>query len=427
MCVCAMSSPSLYLRRRRQQEVTAKPNSVVPMSASSSSPQQPQELPLKKDSGGTDALREAVVRWADAQGGRECRFWVAVDVGASNVRVQLSVGPDDVVGLPKRQSKSCSALVAVLRAVQEELEEFCAGSGIEYQVMGASLAVAAPVEPEATELFFTNYDPEDSFLTIKSLPSNLFPAGKTYLLNDLEAACFGIWSLSQQGRLHEFFEPLSPVQENFKSQMVLGNNLVLAAGTGLGTGMVSVDSHGSCSVVPMEGGHGQVTPKGFGRSERSGEESLMEFLGSKWRGQHYPEFEDVCSGEGLLRCYEWAVKRRKGVPVVGADAEFVAQEAANGDASCLEAMLFHYRMLMRCAQQLGVVMKGRTVFLAGDNIKHNMWFVQQHWEQLLTEYLDHSRPSLGGHGIRESIVFVQSGTFNFNVEGARYVATHGKQ
>ena len=54
----------------------------------------------------------------------------------------------------------------------------------------------------------------------------------------------------------------------------------------------------------------------------------MEFLGSKWRGQHYPEFEDVCSGEGLLRCYEWAVKRRKGVPVVGADAEFVAQEVS---------------------------------------------------------------------------------------------------
>lgn len=67
--------------------------------------------------------------------------------------------------------------------------------------------------PDGTQqVVITNWlGDEERTLTTAKLPEGLFPKGKTAMLNDLEAGCYGILALDAQGKLGDFFKPLYPV------------------------------------------------------------------------------------------------------------------------------------------------------------------------------------------------------------------------
>ncbi len=109
---------------------------------------------------------------------------------------------------------------------------------------------------------------------------------KVKLLNDLEAAAWGVLSLAED----EFFE-LNPLAKPCE-----GNIAVLAAGTGLGEAVIAHTDHGY-HVMPTEGGHTDFAPTD------ETEISILQFLMEKYAG--HVSYERLVSGMGIDNLYDF--------------------------------------------------------------------------------------------------------------------------
>ena len=108
---------------------------------------------------------------------------------------------------------------------------------------------------------------------------------RTKLLNDLEAAAYGMLHL-EKDELSELNRGAEPARQ--------GNIAVIAAGTGLGEAMVLWDGERH-QVVASEGGHADFAP-------RSDEEvELLKYLRQEYRG--HVSYERVLSGPGIFNIY----------------------------------------------------------------------------------------------------------------------------
>ncbi|MEA2047406.1 MAG: glucokinase [Campylobacterota bacterium] len=109
---------------------------------------------------------------------------------------------------------------------------------------------------------------------------------KVRLLNDLEATAYGMLFLSE-----DEFVTLNPTERSIE-----GNRAIIAAGTGLGEGMLFYDGRGY-HPVGSEGGHcdfAPVTPQ---------QDALL-----KWLRGRFPEhvsYERILSGPGIYTLYEF--------------------------------------------------------------------------------------------------------------------------
>ena len=107
-----------------------------------------------------------------------------------------------------------------------------------------------------------------------------------FLINDLEANGYGVAELSQ--------EQIFTLSEGDASQ--IGNRALIAAGTGLGEGMLAWN--GRIHVpYPSEGGHTDFGPRNETEIE------LLRFLQRKYNGRI--SYERVVSGMGLTNIYEF--------------------------------------------------------------------------------------------------------------------------
>jgi glucokinase len=107
-----------------------------------------------------------------------------------------------------------------------------------------------------------------------------------FLINDLEANGYGVAELSAS--------QIYPLSEGDASQ--IGNRALIAAGTGLGEGLLAWN--GRIHVpYPSEGGHVDYAPR------NEDEIDLLRFLKQKYNGR--VSFERVVSGMGLTSIYEF--------------------------------------------------------------------------------------------------------------------------
>jgi len=110
--------------------------------------------------------------------------------------------------------------------------------------------------------------------------------GHVFLINDLEANGYGIAELSS--------DQIYTLSEGDPSQ--IGNRALIAAGTGLGEGLLTWN--GRIHVpYPSEGGHVDYAPR------NEDEIDLLRFLKQKYNGRI--SFERVVSGMGLTNIYEF--------------------------------------------------------------------------------------------------------------------------
>ncbi len=110
--------------------------------------------------------------------------------------------------------------------------------------------------------------------------------GHVFLINDLEANGYGIAELSG--------EQIYTLSEGDASQ--IGNRALVAAGTGLGEGILIWNGHKHVP-YPSEGGHSDFAPR------NEDEIDLLRFLKQKYNGRI--SFERVISGMGLTGIYEF--------------------------------------------------------------------------------------------------------------------------
>lgn len=107
-----------------------------------------------------------------------------------------------------------------------------------------------------------------------------------FLINDLEANGYGIAEL-QPDQIHT-------LSEGDPSQ--LGNRALIAAGTGLGEGLLTWNGR-THTPYPSEGGHADYAPR------NEDEIDLLRFLKQKYNGRI--SWERVVSGMGMTNIYEF--------------------------------------------------------------------------------------------------------------------------
>jgi glucokinase len=156
--------------------------------------------------------------------------------------------------------------------------------------------------------------------------AELIPAARVKLVNDLEAAAWGVMQLSPK--------ELAPLQDGARR---CGNMGLIAAGTGLGEALMVWDGSRHL-VVASEGGHADFAPT----SERQ-----AELLGYLRRELGHVSYERVVSGPGLFNIYRF-LRDTDGGPepawlrerLESGDRSAVVTEVglAGEDARCVEAL-----------------------------------------------------------------------------------------
>jgi glucokinase len=131
------------------------------------------------------------------------------------------------------------------------------------------------------------------------------------LLNDLEAAAYGIFSLEN--------DELYPLNEG--SMRRSGNKALIAAGTGLGQALLYDDGR-RFRPLASEGGHGDFAP----RNEL--EIELLRYLFGRFG---HVSYERVVSGPGLFNIYRF-FKDKRGLE----EPSWLAERIANGDDPSVE-------------------------------------------------------------------------------------------
>jgi glucokinase len=131
-----------------------------------------------------------------------------------------------------------------------------------------------------------------------------------FLINDLEANGYGVAELNP--------DQIYTLSEGDASQ--IGNRALIAAGTGLGEGLLIWNGHRHIP-YPSEGGHTDYAPR------NEDEIDLLRFLKEKYNGR--VSFERVVAGMGLTSIYEF-LREVRGMEE---PAWLTAKFAAAGDAN----------------------------------------------------------------------------------------------
>ncbi len=197
------------------------------------------------------------------------------DVGGTKAVLALYLQEPGELKCVQKQTYVC----AEYQSFEQVLAEFL-GQTAYPAIASACLGVAGPIvngDCYLTNLGWT--------ITQREL-SKILETPNTCLINDLEAAAWGVLSLSDDA----FFE-LNP-----DSQQMSGHIAVLAAGTGLGEAIMCWDGE-THHPIATEGGHTDFAPSNEQEIE------LLKFL---WK--RYPDhvsYERLVSGEGLHNIYQF--------------------------------------------------------------------------------------------------------------------------
>jgi glucokinase len=127
-----------------------------------------------------------------------------------------------------------------------------------------------------------------------------------YLLNDLEAAAYGVFTLEND----EFYTLNEGLMHD------TGNKALIAAGTGLGQAILYDDGR-HFRALPSEGGHADFAPRN---------ELEIEFLRYLLARFGHVSYERVLSGPGLFNIYRF-LKESRGM----AEPPWLAERFAAGD------------------------------------------------------------------------------------------------
>jgi len=265
-----------------------------------------------------------------------------------------------------------------------------------------------------------NYQGDERYMRVKDLPKDLCPPGRTRLLNDLEAATYGVHSISQSGKFAEKFKVLWFSRDNQGKGPVTaldgGHAVILSPGTGLGNALLAFDSFSrTYGVLPLEFGHTSVATVE--------DQDLLSLMSEEVaRGNCPVEWDDVCSGRGLVRMYKHIIRFNSDNNKV-VDAAEIARKARDGDKYAQEAMLLNYKFLMRIASQLSMGFVPKFVVLVGDNQVSNAFLFKSHRnvEELRAEFLSHSMERYGF--MSRVTVIRQDVSVNLNLVGCALVAS----
>lgn len=248
---------------------------------------------------------------------------LAADIGGTKTLLRLGNLEEDKFQVLQEQ---CFASTDYAR-FEDLLAEFL-GSKVQ-PIAAACFGVAGPVDDGVCRT--TNLP---WLLDAKSL-SSLLGGAQVRLLNDLEAAAFGVLHLAETDLIG-----LNPAGRHRAS----AHRAVIAAGTGLGEALI-LQTEGGPVIIATEGGHCDFAPLDADQDRLLG-----------WLRERYPghiSYERVLSGPGLVEIYHFLREQnlaRENPQVVAAmlagDPAAVIGErgVAKRDVLCYEALRWFARI-----------------------------------------------------------------------------------
>jgi glucokinase len=341
-------------------------------------------------------------------GGTNCRLAVI----NKNERVESAENPYLLLG--KFKSNTTQQLVDILRHVGEQFVKETGTTPVT-----ACFAIAGPISGQGKFVSVTNYTGQKD-LWVTDLPAIFCPHESTRFINDLASTCHGINFLSEENLLNKYFDSYWSSANQADPHLSNVNYAVLSMGTGLGCGLLVQLPNGQHEVVATENGHSTVSTLGPDHPGYAEELSFLNFLSKKlYHGKHFIEWEDICSGRGLLACYQYVILNHPAADST-LDAATISKKAVGPahDPYCRQAMTLHYKYLFRSAQQQCVGLNCKGFFLTGDNQIANNALVNELREEFHAEFLNH--PKLDW--IQHNVCFRQTKSTDLNLHGALFAA-----
>jgi glucokinase len=227
----------------------------------------------------------------------------------------------------------------------------------------------------------TNWEDQPE-ITPEELFESGLPKNNTLMINDIEAAAYGIIALAETNQLdsahcHALYQS-QPVKAPGSPR---GNMVLIMPGTGLGTaGIVTLSKKNGKSdyfPLPSEIAHAPASPV---NSEHA---SMMEWFK---QGEFWPTWEDFISGRGLHRIYQGlsqnlSVSQKKDLPDILSDKDDPAAEIARAavrqeNEIAERALHLYYSCIGQVAQILALVYQPfGGIFLCGDVVLKDQSFI----------------------------------------------------
>lgn len=258
---------------------------------------------------------------------------IVADIGGTNTRVALSEGRSlRTESIRRYRNDHFSGLDAVLSEFVSEMKPST--------LDGACVAVAGPVSEGTAEL--TNRDWTIDAMTVSG-PTG---ANTVLVLNDLEAQGHAVDLLDANGMM---------VLSEGIPHSASGDALVIGVGTGFNCASVRGERQAR-DVSAAEAGH-MTCP-----ARNTSEFELLQFVEN---ADDFPSVEEVLSGRGLERIYQW-LGLKAGTESRANAAEIVAACEAQSEARAIETVRYFTRFLGTVTGDLALVHLPRGgIFLVG--------------------------------------------------------------
>lgn len=348
------------------------------------------------------------VREAQATTGK---LLAVADIGASTVR--FAVVTDVKHGQEVRFAKfagvrSVSGLLKALNVIQAAL-----GDAVCSRIAAGCVAVPGPVaQGKAVIANYKALTTEGRTIDVEALPAKLFPPGHRVMLNDVEAAGYGVIGLNAVGDLDVFRMLWASKQTPKKGvrleKLPLGHVLVVAPGTGLGSCLINFREREASryGVLPLEFGHTNAPQ----HEETALLQAYSDELG------YQPEFDDLCTGRGLEYAYKFHANGK------ALTAPEICGLARKGDDTASLAMRTYHNFIMAFCSQLVMGLQPALVIICGDNVVNNAFYFdcERNVEAMRTQLLSHSMERMGFMS-RPGVALVTE-FINLNLIGCIYTA-----
>jgi len=337
------------------------------------------------------------------------KYYIAIDIGGTNTRVVFATYNGDYYVLKAFPCSNVISLINNLKDIEEnELKGFNTPVACCIDLAGPRLS--------QYEIKLTNYHVDDCHLNITQLPKKICPPGTLYILNDLESGAYGIIPYIQRKMTKEIFcDFIHPLET--KGPSSTGVYIVLAAGTGLGVGIIYY-SAGEFKVIASEFGHISLVP--LTPEEEMLFEKIKKYLPTVegTRTNFNLEYEDLVSGRGIKYIFDnikTCTRELTSAEIAKEANEFTGDRTND----CVRALTLHYKCLFRAAKETSVGLFSSGAFMIGDNIVRNKNFVNSIHQDLEDEFKNH--PKL--EWLSKIPVYVQKDIMNLNLIGCIYYAT----
>jgi glucokinase len=291
-----------------------------------------------------------------------------MDIGGTHTRCRTIEYSDPALTIPQA-IQSRSQRIATRDGLFAFIAELLSSDGLGGRLSSAVLCFAGPVTDHA-RVNMTNWTGNRE-IVLRELIACGLPAGNTLLVNDLEAAAYGLLQFGPG------CEELIPLHTPVTSAAGPAHAVLLMPGTGTGLAAVLAVPDGAelPLVLPCETQH---TPIPALDSYHAALIEEMRIMGKHTR----PTWEDFVSGRGLEAIYQALARLDRSdstrvSPDSIHDAGRIAELAVSGeDELCHNALATFYRCAGALAQVLALTIRPYGgIYLAGNSTRNNISYI----------------------------------------------------